>query len=435
MMSKNKKEKMAGKGLTRREFLKASAGGAAGVAVAPYFAPRLAYGQKPIHVRCHSIYGGKAAVLGRSVTDGVNMWKDEVNRKGGILGRHVVTSFRDTRGKTEEAVRLAREAAASGEVDLLLDSCSSREAFAVKEVSRDLNFIIIATNSKTTELTANPKTRAPYHFRSAAQNLHDMAAGAKYAAALAKKHGWTKWATIAPDYAYGRENAMFFIRFLKMYFPEAEILMELWPKLWEPDFTPYVTKMLGAKTQAVFTSQWGGDVVALLQQGALYGLHEKVKIFSIDLGDFTAINPVIKAFGKLPEGIYMGTRANPLTPATKLNRDWFNGFKKTYGYEPSGWSQQAYSGLLFYQKAVEKAGGTDQKAVRDALAGLEIVAPWGSPPEQKLALRASDHTNILYTEAWGKTVNKMPYVADVLTLSWDDIFKAEKEYFKEKGWV
>ena len=52
-----------------------------------------------------------------------------------------------------------------------------------------------------------------------------------------------------------------------------------------------------------------------------------------------------------------------------------------------------------------------------------------------MKMRKRDHTNILYTEAWGKTTDKMPYVADVLTLPWDDILKVENEWLKEKGWL
>ncbi len=423
------------KGFTRREFMKTSAAGFMGVAASSSLAPRVVYAQKPIRITCISLFSGRSAVVGKTDQDAVEMWKDEMNRKGGLLKRKVEVKYLDSQAKIEEAVRMAREAAASKEVDVLLEGCSSREAFSVKEVSRDLNFLTISLNSKTTELTADPKTFAPYHFRAAAQNVHDMAAGAKYAAELSRKNGWKKWAMIGPDYAYGRENVMFFVRFLKTYFPEAEIVMELWPKLYEPDFTPYISKMLGAKVDAVFTSQWGGDIVALLQQGDLYQFHEKVKIFSIDLGDFTAINPIKKAFGKFPEGIYMGTRANPIVPDTKMNLDWFDTITKRAGYEPSGWSQQAYAACQFYQKAVEKAGTTDQKAVRDALEDLEIESAWGTPPGQKLKMRKRDHTNVLYTEAWGRTISKMPYVSDVLTLGWEDIFKVETEWLKEKGWL
>jgi branched-chain amino acid transport system substrate-binding protein len=419
----------------RREFLKASAASLVGLAGASYLAPRSASADKAIRVEGISAFTGRAAVAGTTTRDAALMWADGLNAKGGLLGRQIEVRFRDSLVKIEEATRVARSAASSKEVDVILDGCSSLESFAVKEVSRDLKMLTVCGTSKTTELTADPKTLSPYYFRSAPSNIHDMAAGAIYAAAIAKKNGWKRWAMIAPDYAYGRENVMFFTRFLKAYDPEVEVVMELWPKLYEPDFTPYINKIMGGKVQAVFTSQWGGDLVALLEQGGLYGFSDKLKIFSIDLGDFTAINPVIKAFGKFPSGIFMGTRSNPVVPDTKLNSEWFYAFKKRFGYEPSGWSQQMYTACLFYQKAVEKAGTTDQDRVRVALEGLEIVCPWGTPPGQKCVMRARDHQVIQYTEAWGKTIPTMPYVEGVTTTSWDDILKVESDWLREKGWL
>lgn len=432
-MKKTKSEK---KGLTRRDFIKTSASGLAGLPVAVHLVLRRGHAaEKPIKLLCISIFSGRAAVLGAASESGMNMAIDEINAKGGILGRKVEVEYRDTRVKVEEAVRLAREAAASGEVDFLIGGTSSREAFAVKEVARDLKFPILHLHSKTTELTANPNTHTKYNFRFAQNNLHDEAAGAKYAAGIAKKNGWKKWAMIGPDYAYGRENVMYFTYFLKKYYPEAEVIMEAWPKLNEPDFTPHINKIIQSEAQACFTSQWGGDTVALLEQGQLYGFTKKVKLFSIDLGDFTAINPIKKAFGKFPEGLFMGTRANPITPNTKANHDWFYGYMKKYDHEPTGWDQQAYNCILFLKAAIEKAGSTDKEAVVDALDDLEIVSPWGTPPSQKLKMRARDHTLIYFTEAWGRTISEMPYVTDVMTLSWDELLNAETGWLKEKGWL
>ena len=432
-----KNTKVQKKGLTRRDFIKTSAVGVAGLAVALQFAPwRASAAEKPIKLLCVSIFSGRAAVLGEASKNGMNMAIEEFNAKGGILGRKVEAEYRETRGKVEEAVRLAREAAASGEVDFLIDGTSSREAFAVKEVARDMKFPTLVLQSKTTSLTADPSTHCRYNFRFAQNNLHDEAAGAKYAAKLAKKNGWKKWAMIGPDYDYGHENVMYFTYYLKQSFPEAKVIVEAWPKLNEPDFTPHINKIMQSGAQACFTSQWGGDIVALLEQGQLYGFTKKVKLFGVDLGDFTAINPLKKAFGgKFPDGIYMGTRANPVTPDTKPNHDWFNAYVKKYGYEPTGWDQQAYTAMLFLKAAIEKAGSTDKEAFVDALEDLEIVGPWGTPPSQKLKMRKRDHTIIYFTEAWGRMVSEFPHAADVMTLPWDELLKMESGWLKEKGWL
>lgn len=135
-MKKLGKKTMEGRGISRRDFLKTSVGAAVGLGLAPAFAKNLAYGQqKPIKAVAVTHMTGPGSAMGISCTGSLNLWKEEVNAKGGILGRKVEIKIMDTRGKVEEAVRLSREIASSKEADVLFNSCSSAEAFSIKEVS------------------------------------------------------------------------------------------------------------------------------------------------------------------------------------------------------------------------------------------------------------------------------------------------------------
>src|SRR3546814_10477431 len=83
---------------------------------------------------------------------------------------------------------------------------ASSGSFAVNEVARDVKRVCVHTNSEASSLTADPKNRIPWAFRAARQGIHDAVGGGLYAAAVAKAKGLKTWATISPDYAYGREN-------------------------------------------------------------------------------------------------------------------------------------------------------------------------------------------------------------------------------------
>ena len=98
---------------------------------------------------------------GEACRRGVEMWLDEVNGRGGLLGRKVEFVQRDTGGKPEEAVRWAREFASGGDIDFLFASGSSAEGFAVASVSKELKKAIFALNNST-DFTADPKVRSPY---------------------------------------------------------------------------------------------------------------------------------------------------------------------------------------------------------------------------------------------------------------------------------
>ncbi len=82
---------------------------------------------------------------------------------------------------------------------------------------------------------------------------------------------------------------------------------ESWPKLFQPDYTEVVTKVLNAKADAMYSALWGGDLSAFIDQGNLYGLFDKQASFMVNLGDYGVVDEV-KQF---PRGRLLG---RPLQP-------------------------------------------------------------------------------------------------------------------------
>ncbi len=86
---------------------------AAAVLAGPFRAPSMAAetqkSQKPIKLGLFGVTSGSGGIAGEACRRGVEMWVDEVNGRGGLLGRKVEFVQRDTGGKPEEAVRWARE--------------------------------------------------------------------------------------------------------------------------------------------------------------------------------------------------------------------------------------------------------------------------------------------------------------------------------------
>jgi len=423
---------MRKKGLNRREFLKATAAGSAGLAAGFFWPPKTAVAQAPIRIGFVSIFSGRVAMLGETGLKGAQLAADEYNAKGGVLGRKIEIIHRDSAGKIEEAVRIARDFVVKDKVDFLMDHSSSREAFAVKEVSRDLKVITMVTASETTDHSADPKIWTPYNFRSARQSIHDCCVAGFYAAKIAKEQGLMRWYSISPDYAYGHDSTERFFEFLQKKNPEVKIVGKLWPKLFEPDYTPHITKMLADKPHAFYSALWGGDTVAFIEQALMYGLFEQSKFFCINIADYT----VLKALKKVPEGLHTGSRYLKNVPDSPANRDFGDRYQKKYGELPTNWSWETYSGMLFLMEGIKKAKSLEAEKVIKAMKGLRIKAPAGSPDfDGHIVLRDRDHTNIGYAIAWGKTIAKEPYVTDLYYLPWKEILQEEEEWLKKKGWL
>jgi branched-chain amino acid transport system substrate-binding protein len=386
---------------------------------------------EPIKIGFVSIMSGRVAMLGEEGAKGAQLAIDEINAKGGVIGRKFKLLTRDSTGKPEEAVRIARDYVVRDKVDFIMDGSSSRESFAVKEVSRDLKKLTMITASETTANTADPKIRTPYSFRTARVAIHDSIVGGYFAGKVSKELGLKKWYSISPDYAYGHDNTNLFFEYLKKNYPDVELIGQQWPKIFEPDYTAHITKIMKDKPDAVYSCLWGGDITAFMEQASLYGLFKRMKFFGINIADPLVLGALKKG---VPAGMYTGGRYNISMPDTPANRTFGENFKKKYDTYPSNWSWQAYTAVLFLEAAVKKAGTTDNEKVIKALEGLTIEAPCAQPPRKTVTMRAKDHQMIYYTIGWAKTISEPPYVTDRTYMSWEEILKEEAAYLKKKGW-
>ena len=386
---------------------------------------------KPVKIGLGGIFSGRLAMLTQSQLNAMIITVEEINKRGGLLGRPIEIIHRDSKGKPEEAVKIARNFIERDKVDFLFDGGTSREAFAVKEVTRDLNFLTLVTASETTALTADPATFSKWTFRIAVQGFYGNVSFAMQVARIAKRDKLKKFYALIPDYSFGRDQETIFFHHLKQYYPEMKKLGTVYPKLFQPDFSPEITTILAAKPDAIFSVVWGGDLVALLKQAKVYGLFDRVQLFTMDLTH--VVNT--KELRPVPEGLPGMVRHARNVPDTPLNHAFWDKYVERYGIGPVHWAYQASAALLFLEKAVKKTGTLDHAAIAKALRGMTIKAPCGHPPDNTLTIRPEDQTVVNYVQGFGYTTSKPPYFKDITYVDWNEIRKAEKAYLKAQGWA
>lgn len=410
-------------GLSRRSTLALMGAGAATFA-APWVARA---DSKKLLIGMQSIISGPIALLGTSSRNALLMEQDRINAAGGFLGRQIEFVFRDSKGQPQEAARLARELVNTNGCELLVDAEASSGSFAVQEVVRSLGVPCIHSNSETSSLTADPKIRAPTAFRVARQGVHDAVAGSIYLSDYATANKINKWATCAPDYAYGRDTTAQYLEFFKKFKPDVEIVTQAWPKLGQPDFTEVITKLIQAKPQALFTLLYAGDLSAFVNQGNIYALFTQMKVATPNV-DY----PVLAAIKNLPAGIQSATRYLETFPDTPANKEFGEAYFKRWKERPTNWSWQNTVAMQFYEAAIKKANSLDGKAVAAALTGLKINTPFGV--DGTITMR-DDHTTINYAIGWGQTTPKPPYIVDVNAADWGKIIEYETEWKKQQKYI
>ncbi len=384
---------------------------------------------KTIKIGMPTILSGRVAQLGTSSRNAVMLEVEKVNAAGGLAGRQIEMVIRDSKGQPQEAARIARELVNTDGCEMLLDGEASSGSFAVHEVARDLGVLCIHTCSEASSLTADPKQHIPNAFRCVRQGIHDSIIGAGYAAGIAKAKGLKKWATCSPDYAYGRDTTGEFVLYLKKFAPDVEIISESWPKLFQPDYTEVVTKILQAKPQAMYSCLWGGDLTSYIDQANIYALFTQMEVFAVNMADYTALT-VVK---NLPKGIHSGDRYIKTFPPTPENAAWGDAYKSKYNEYPTNWSWQNATAVMFLNEAAKKANSTDGKKLAEVLTGLTIKCPFGA--DGTVTMRADDRTLVGYAIGWGTTTPKEPFIVDVKAADWGKILELETEWKKQQKYI
>jgi branched-chain amino acid transport system substrate-binding protein len=363
-------------------------------------APRIAHAQKPVKVGMPMPLSGPPALFGEPASKGASMFVEEINAKGGVLGRKFELLTRDSKADANEAVRVSRELILKENVDFLVGTLTSAEGPAVSVVAKENKIVFIAPIPKTDQLTAGDKLH-PYVFRVAATTTME----GRSAAEIVAKWPVTRVGTIAFDYAYGQDVTRAFVEHIKKVKPSIQIVDQQWPKLGEQDYNPFINAQMAKKPEAVVSSIWGGFFVTFSKQAKALGYFDVLKYNFIGLGE--AGSPeTTKSMGQdYPVGIWGNSYdAFYWDTASPAHRDYTARLARfTKDEYPSSWAIQGYIAMQFLTEAIKKAGGTDSDKVAKALLGLTVETPVGS-----LTIREKDH-QANRGQLYGRTVKDAQY--------------------------
>jgi branched-chain amino acid transport system substrate-binding protein len=308
---------------------------------------------------------------------GIKIAVEEINAKGGILGKKVEYIIRDTEAKTDVAVREVKDLILREKVNFLIGPCSSGTALAMQVVHSEYKILRISAIANTEAQTVDKFS--PYFVEVVPNTYMEAVAATRYFQKKVPKA--KKFATIGPDYDFGRREEGAFTEEIKKLVPDAEIVYEAWPKLGEKDFTAFITAIMAKKPDAVHGSLFGGDLVSFTKQAAPYGFFERTPFIALyDL-------PVLVALGPdAPEGTFaFGRGCFFMDPNPKM-MEYAEKFKKATGDYPDGWAVQNYDAVYLLKAAIDKAGTIETEAVIKAIEGMPFDSLRG-----KFSIRALDH--------------------------------------------
>ena len=344
-------------------------------------------------------YSGPAAVFGIDMRDGFRMGINEINAKGGVLGRKFEIATRDEKFQPNVALAMAKELVMKEKVDLLMGTISSASALAISTFAKQEKIPFFVTYAKSKKISGEKGHRYVFHM---AENT--TMAGNAAAAALAKKP-YTKYWIAGDDMEYGHAICDSTWSQLKKLNPKVQLLGQTWWKVGETDFIPYITQIMAANPDYLIMGNSGASVIAFQKAAKATGLIEKIPIYQHTAIEFA----VLSSLGmEGPENV-AGT-ANYLFyyPKTSENKAFVDKYQKEYKRLPTMPSFYGYVAAQFIAKAYQKAGTVNTEKLIDALEGMVL----DTSAVGRLELRACDHQLLLPTY-YGMT-KKVPEYKDHL---------------------
>ena len=374
---------------------------------------------------------GRAGLYGKDSVAAAKIAVEEINSKGGVAGYKIELLTTDSKAKPPYAVRVAKRYITEDKVHFIFGVVSSGVGLAVTEVSQENKKIFVGTDHASTRLTVD--SFQPYYFRVSNNTFQSMAAGALYLKELQKSKPWKTVAFIGPDYAYGRSQRDELVYNLDRFGVKYKLVGEYWPKIFAPDYTPFITSIMKDKPDVLVCGLWGGDTVAFIKQAKPYGLFKKMLYFHPDAGGNYELMSAMGA--ELPEGLVLSARHHNNWPETDLNKQYVQKFFKATGRYPTYAAEGAYAGIYFIAEAVKKVGNpTDTEALVKAMEGLKLKMP--EDPDGFTSYMRPETHQIVQVQAIGVTKANDKYPPAKRMLSDWKVYKAEdlippKEYIEK----
>ena len=301
---------------------------------------------------------------------------EEVNAKGGVLGKKLEVVSRDDGANPGDAVRVADELITREGVNIIAGTFLSHIGLAVTEFAGKKQVFFLAAEPLTDKITWQNGNK--YTFRLRASTYMQVAMLIPAAAAAKKK----RWALIYPNFEYGQSAAANFKDLLKKAQPDVEFVTEQAPPLGKVDAGAVVQAVDDAKPDAVFNVLFGPDLSKLVREGNTRGVFKDRFVVSLLSGEPEYLDPLKE---DTPVGwVVTGYPWDAID--TPEHKAFVAAYQKRWNDYPRLGSIVGYSTIHSLAAGIAKAGSTDTDKLIAAFRGLKVDSPFGP-----FIYRASDH--------------------------------------------
>lgn len=315
---------------------------------------------EPIKIGSVLSVTGPAAFLGDPELKTLQQYVEEINKKGGVIGRPLQLVHYDDGSDANKANGFAKRLIDDDKVDVMVGGTTTGATMSMAPLveKAGVPFISLAGAVVIVEPVKKHVFKTPHTDRMAAEKVfEDM-----------KKRGISKVALLSETSGFGQSGKKETEAVAAKYGITLVASETYGPK--DTDMSPQLTKIKGAAgVQALF-------VFGLGQGPAIVTKNFKQLGMSLPLyqSHGVASEEFIKLAGPAAEGVRLP--ASALLVANKLDAKdpqkpvvvgYSKAFEEKWKTDVSAFGGHAYDGLMLAVDAIKRAGSTDKAKVRDAI--------------------------------------------------------------------
>jgi branched-chain amino acid transport system substrate-binding protein len=312
----------------------------------------------PIRIGHYGSLTGKDAAFGVATRKGILLAVEEINAKGGVLGRKLEYLVEDIQSKQGESATAVKKLISRDKVAVVIGanaSTNSLEAGPICQNAKIPMMAISSTNPKVTEI-------GDYIFRICFIDPFQGAVLAKFARTSLHAKRVALMTSVNSPYSVGL-SAVLRERFTAL---GGEIVAEQRFTEGDKDFRAQLTAIRAAKPDVIAATGFYSEAALICVQARSLGL--EVPIIG---GDGWEAPQLVTLGGKSVEGTYYCTYFSADNQAPEVQSFVRRYNARWNGETPEGVSALGYDAMYLIAAAMERAGSTEGKKLRDAIAATK----------------------------------------------------------------
>jgi len=335
--------------------------------------PKSVFAADPYHLGVALGLSGTGAPYCKEAVEGLEIAVNEINTQGGFLGQHPIKLYiRDTQTRPDVAKKAVEALIRDNKVRCIIATYSSATSLAIKPICKENRVLQIAPISNSENITKIDPS--PYTYSVVPNTYMVSKAVVMGVAKLAKEKGWTKYATIASDYAWGRSSQEIQVDLLRRIAPDIKLVATYWPRLGQTRFNSFIVDLMAQKPDFVLGSIAGADNLFWMRDCRDYRFFKQIAY----PGGLISVTELIKGAKSIRRGLYGRCRAPFFAHMdVPMMANFVKNYSTKYNRYPSDWAVLLYDAVYALKQGIEKANSIDTELVKDAMKGMSIETTRG----------------------------------------------------------